>query len=115
MKSKILSALVAALVLLPAGASFAFTEGGGAFILAPRIFTGNDVYAYGPLRERYSGSASKLVQVELARLGYYHGPIDGNTKPGSMTAAAIAWYQRNHRLPVTGAIDGGLIASLNGQ
>jgi hypothetical protein len=43
------------------------------------------------------------VQKELARLGYYHGQIDGNT--GSETAQALRWFQSVNKLPVSGQID----------
>lgn len=55
------------------------------------------------------------IQGTLAQLGYYRGPLDGNLAPGSPAAAAIASYQRDHHLPITGTIDGGLIASLSGN
>jgi hypothetical protein len=87
----------------------------GAYSLGVRHFGDSKFQGYGPYREAYSDSANTEVQVLLTRLGYYHGRIDGNVSPGSPTAVAITLYQRAHNLPVTGAIDGGLIASLNGQ
>jgi peptidoglycan hydrolase-like protein with peptidoglycan-binding domain len=113
MKPKIFTALTVALALLPAAASFA--DGGGAYVYATRSFSDNDPHVYGPFREKYSASANTEVQAELTRLGYYHGPIDGNVNPGTQTSVAIASYQRDHRLPVTGVINGGLLASLSGQ
>jgi len=115
MTTKLRTALAVGLLLLPLATSFAFSEGGGVYVFTPRIFAGNDPRDDGPYRAQYSGSASKEVQAELTLLGYYHGPIDGNVKPGGRTSVAIASYQRDHRLPVTGAIDGGLIASLSGH
>jgi peptidoglycan hydrolase-like protein with peptidoglycan-binding domain len=112
MKLKLFAIAAAGLGLLPAAAP-AQSEGGGVFILSSRTFSGQNTPNYGGLRERYSGSANTEVQAELKLLGYYHGPIDGNVWPGTRTAAAIALYQRDHRLPATGLIDGGLLASLN--
>jgi hypothetical protein len=69
-------------------------------------------YSSGP--SEYSSatgnSISEQVQEDLAQQGYYQGPIDGVVGPG--TRAAIAAYQRDSGLPVTGAIDGGLLRSL---
>jgi hypothetical protein len=50
-----------------------------------------------------SGSLIMSVQKELARLGYYHGPIDGVV--GSETEQAVRWFQAIDHLPVTGQID----------
>ena len=50
------------------------------------------------------------VQKELARLGYYHGQIDGNT--GSETAQALRWFQSVNKLPVSGQIDSATINAL---
>ena len=43
------------------------------------------------------------VQKELAKLGYYNGPIDGTVGP--QTETAIRWFQSVEKLPVTGQID----------
>jgi Putative peptidoglycan binding domain len=50
-----------------------------------------------------STSLVMSVQKELARLGYYHGPIDGVA--GSETERAVRWFQAIDHLPVTGQID----------
>jgi peptidoglycan hydrolase-like protein with peptidoglycan-binding domain len=50
-----------------------------------------------------STSLIMSVQKELARLGYYHGPIDGVA--GSETERAVRWFQSIDHLPVTGQID----------
>ncbi|TDU81224.1 putative peptidoglycan binding protein [Prosthecobacter fusiformis] len=55
-------------------------------------------------------STEMSVQRELAKRGYYNGPIDGSIGPGSR--ASIARYQRDRRLPVTGSIDSYLLRSL---
>ena len=43
------------------------------------------------------------VQKELAKLGYYHGPIDGLIGP--QTKGAISWFQSVDQLSATGQID----------
>ena len=43
------------------------------------------------------------VQKELAKLGYYHGPIDGLIGP--QTEGAISWFQSVDQLSATGQID----------
>jgi Putative peptidoglycan binding domain len=50
------------------------------------------------------------VQKELARLGYYHGQIDGMT--GSETGQALRWFQSAEKLPVTGQIDSATVKAL---
>jgi hypothetical protein len=50
------------------------------------------------------------VQEQLARAGYYDGPIDGVLGP--MTREAIAAYQADNGLPVTSAIDEPTLATL---
>lgn len=51
------------------------------------------------------------VQVELQRLGYYNGPIDGSVGP--QTQKAIAKYQSLNGLPATGTINQALLKSLS--
>jgi hypothetical protein len=50
------------------------------------------------------------VQAALQQLGYYPYPIDGVLGP--LTQAAIANYQRDYELSVTGAIDAPTVRSL---
>ncbi len=50
------------------------------------------------------------VQVSLSDMGYYHGPIDGDIGPG--TRNAIADYQNDHDLRITGSINEPLLESL---
>jgi Putative peptidoglycan binding domain len=50
-----------------------------------------------------SGQIVIAVQTELAKLGYYHGQIDGVI--GSETEKAISWFQSVEKLTVTGRID----------
>jgi hypothetical protein len=57
-----------------------------------------------------STSLIMSVQKELARLGYYHGPIDGIA--GSETAHALRWFQSVDKLPVSGQIDSATVQAL---
>jgi peptidoglycan hydrolase-like protein with peptidoglycan-binding domain len=50
------------------------------------------------------------VQQELAKLGYYHGPIDGIVGPE--TEKAISWFQSVDKITVTGAINGQTLKAL---
>ncbi|HYF36345.1 MAG TPA: peptidoglycan-binding protein [Prosthecobacter sp.] len=64
----------------------------------------------GPHQVMVRGSMDARVQSELARRGYYRGPIDGDIGPGSR--AAIARFQADHGLAVTGSISGSLLSAL---
>jgi hypothetical protein len=57
-----------------------------------------------------SGSIARDVQIRLADQGYYRGPIDGVIGTGSRNA--IADYQSDHSLRVTGLINDPLLESL---
>ena len=57
-----------------------------------------------------NGSSDASVQRALARRGYYNGPIDGDIGQGSRRA--IARYQQEHGLRVTGSINSSLLNSL---
>jgi len=69
---------------------------------APRVS-----YGYGIPSGNSLGAS---VQLALARAGYYRGPIDGCL--GSTSRQAIACYQVDHRLPVTGYPSRSLLCSL---
>jgi hypothetical protein len=56
------------------------------------------------------GSTASNVQTSLANQGYYNGAIDGDIGPG--TRNAIANYQSDHDLRVTGRINDPLLVSL---
>jgi len=60
-----------------------------------------------------NGSLVSSVQASLNNQGYYNGPIDGNIGPG--TRQAIASYQNDNNLNVTGHINGPLLQSLQIQ
>ena len=64
---------------------------------------------YSPYSSSRSSTAAS-VQKSLTREGYYHGPIDGDVGPG--TRQAIAQYQGDNGLRVTGHINTPLIQSL---
>jgi len=61
-------------------------------------------------RDAPSGSLVAQVQARLARDGYEPGPIDGII--GSQTRDAIADFQSDYGLPVTGRIDDSLVHAL---
>jgi hypothetical protein len=77
-----------------------------------------DYYGYDPNYDYQSAAYQRpgapnigvAVQAELARHGYYHGPLDGVIGEG--TRRAIREYQRDHDLPVTGEITPELLASM---
>jgi hypothetical protein len=81
----------------------------GWFIIDPFPYVASYDYGYGPGVD----TVSVQVQQDLAHDGYYDGPIDGVVGPG--TQSAIAAYQRDNGLPVTGTINGSLLRSLNGD
>ena len=60
-----------------------------------------------------SESLAMSVQDQLTRLGYSPGPIDGELGP--QTRDAIADFQNDHHLPVTGQIDTPLLRALGLQ
>lgn len=57
-----------------------------------------------------SRSLAAAVQVRLTRQGYDPGPADGVI--GGQTRQAIADFQNDHRLPVTGQIDSPLLQTM---
>jgi hypothetical protein len=57
-----------------------------------------------------SSSTVSAVQSELAKLGYYRGTIDGVA--GDETQAALARYQQDHDLSVTGTLTAATLQSL---
>lgn len=85
--------------------------GNGWYIIDPFPFYGAYGYGYGPGYGDYGGgSVSAQVQSALYQQGYYQGPIDGVVGPG--TQAAIAAYQRDNGLRVTGNINHALLNEL---
>jgi Putative peptidoglycan binding domain len=60
---------------------------------------------------QYAGNSTvSAVQSELARLGYYNGAIDGVL--GDQTEAALARYQQDQDLSVSGTVDAATLQSL---
>jgi hypothetical protein len=69
-------------------------------------------YGYGVGPGSYGVNDSLVVRVQrrLASDGYYSGPIDGVI--GSGTRRAIRAFERDHRLPVDGAINRRLLVTM---
>jgi Putative peptidoglycan binding domain len=57
-----------------------------------------------------NNSTVSAVQSKLAKLGYYNGEIDGTL--GDQTEAALARYQEDNDLSVTGTMDAATLQSL---
>ncbi len=70
----------------------------------------DDQSAYVDSDQYGSSSTISAVQSELAKLGYYRGTIDGVA--GDETQAAIARYQQDHDLSVTGTVTAAILQSL---
>jgi len=77
-----------------------------------RWYDGGWLIIDGGYRPYYSspGSTAINVQIKLANEGYYRGSIDGDIGPG--TRSAIADYQSDHDLRITGNINDPLLQSL---
>ena len=79
---------------------------------------GYDYYGYDPNYDYQTAVNQRpgpqnigvAVQAELARRGYYDGPLDGVIGEG--TRRAIRRYQRDHGLPVTGEISPELLDAM---
>ncbi len=65
----------------------------------------------GAVRGRGHDRIEVRAQVRLKRLGYYHGPIDGNFGRGSR--AALIRFQRHNGLRPTGSLDRWTIRALH--
>jgi Putative peptidoglycan binding domain len=78
----------------------------------PGSYYGYDAYYGDPYYRTGDARSShtKAVQAELARRGYYRGPINGVLGPESRSA--IRSFQARNGLPVTGRIDGDLFRAL---
>ena len=79
-------------------------EGGGA------DYYGQGVY---DSSEQYADSTVAAAQEQLARQGYYRGEIDGLLGPE--TRRAIARYQGDHGMPVTGSLTNDTLDALGLQ
>jgi peptidoglycan hydrolase-like protein with peptidoglycan-binding domain len=65
------------------------------------------IYAYGNL---LPDQVIAKVQAQLQQDGYYSGPVTGSINPA--TRVALANYQRDYGLPVTGTVDQPTVESL---
>ena len=81
-------------------------------------YDSSDSYTQNPY-SYYNGYASPAqsgnavvssVQSQLAKLGYYHGAVDGVA--GDETQAALAGYQQDNDLSVTGTVTAATLQSL---
>ncbi len=64
-------------------------------------------------RHSDNGSPVAIAQSRLARLGYYHGEVDGMLGPN--TRRAISDYQKDHGMRVTGSVSGNTLSSIGGN
>jgi hypothetical protein len=66
----------------------------------PGVYQGEEYYDQNSYSDQSPDSTVAAAQQQLARRGYYRGEIDGIF--GSETRRAVARYQSNHGLRVTG-------------
>ena len=70
----------------------------------------DDGQGYVPSDQYENNTTLSAVQSALAKLGYYRGAIDGVI--GDETKAALARYQQDHDLSVTGTVTTAILQSL---
>jgi hypothetical protein len=70
----------------------------------------DDQSAYAGSDQSAANTTVSAVQSELSKLGYYNGAIDGAL--GDQTEAALAHYQEDNDLSVTGTLDTATLQSL---
>ena len=70
----------------------------------------NDQSSYAGSQQAAGNPTVSAIQSELAKLGYYNGAIDGI--PGDETEAALARYQQDQDLSVTGTVNAPTLQSL---
>ena len=73
-------------------------------------YSNDDQPAYAGSNQSAGNAIVSTVQSELAKLGYYNGAIDGTL--GDQTEAALARYQQDQDLSVTGTVDTATLQSL---
>jgi Putative peptidoglycan binding domain len=70
----------------------------------------DDQPSYGRSQQSVANATVSAVQSELAKLGYYNGVIDGAL--GDETEAALARYQQDQGISVTGTVNAATLQSL---
>ena len=70
----------------------------------------NDQPNYAGSQQSVANATVSAVQSELAKIGYYNGAIDGLL--GDETEAALARYQQDQNLSVTGTVSAATLQSL---
>ena len=73
-------------------------------------YSDDEQSGYAGSGESAAGATVSAVQSALAKLGYYNGAIDGTL--GDQTEAAIARYQQDQDLSVSGTLDTATLQSL---
>jgi Putative peptidoglycan binding domain len=73
-------------------------------------YSDDDQSDYPDSSQSAANATVSAAQAELAKLGYYNGAIDGTL--GDQTEAAIARYQQDRDLSVTGTVDAATLQSL---
>jgi Putative peptidoglycan binding domain len=73
-------------------------------------YNDDDQPGYSDSDQSAASATVSAIQSELAKLGYYNGAIDGTL--GDQTEAAIARYQEDRDLSVTGTVDAATLQSL---
>jgi hypothetical protein len=73
-------------------------------------YNDDDQPGYSDSDQSPASATVSAIQSELAKLGYYNGTIDGTL--GDETEAAIARYQEDRDLSVTGTVDAATLQSL---
>ena len=73
-------------------------------------YNDDDQPGYSDSDQSEASATVSAIQSELAKLGYYNGTIDGTL--GDQTEAAIARYQEDRDLSVTGTVDAATLQSL---
>ncbi|PYK20000.1 MAG: hypothetical protein DME55_03405 [Verrucomicrobia bacterium] len=73
-------------------------------------YNNDDQPGYGDSGQSSANATVSAVQSELSKLGYYDGAIDGSL--GDQTEAALARYQEDRDLSVTGTVDAATLQSL---
>ena len=73
-------------------------------------YNNDDQSGYDASGQSSANTTVSAVQSELSKLGYYNGAIDGTL--GDQTEAAIARYQEDQDLSVTGTVNAATLQSL---